>query len=64
MGHHVIPYLDGEALAEALIAEKPNDIHSINARKLGIDRSAAKSFSYAAIYGAQPRRLSQDGWGI
>jgi DNA polymerase I-like protein with 3'-5' exonuclease and polymerase domains len=59
MGHHVSPYTDGEALAEALIAEKPNDIHSINARKLGIDRSAAKSFSYAAIYGAQPKKLSK-----
>lgn len=59
MGHHVIPYTDGEALAEALIAEKPNDIHSINARKLGIDRSSAKSFSYAAIYGAQPKKLSK-----
>ena len=59
MGHYVIPYKDGEALAEALVAEKPNDIHSINARKLGIDRSAAKSFSYAAIYGAQPKKLAK-----
>jgi hypothetical protein len=59
MGHYVIPYKDGEALAEALVAEKPNDIHSINARKLGIERSAAKSFSYAAIYGAQPKKLSK-----
>lgn len=59
MGHYVIPYKDGDALAEALVAEKPNDIHSINARKLGIDRSAAKSFSYAAIYGAQPKKLSK-----
>jgi hypothetical protein len=59
MGHHVIPYKDGEELAIALIAEKPNDIHSINARKLGIDRSAAKSFSYAAIYGAQPKKLAK-----
>lgn len=59
MGHYVIPYKDGEALAEALVAEKPNDIHSINARKLGIDRGAAKSFSYAAIYGAQPKKLAK-----
>jgi hypothetical protein len=59
MGHYVIPYTDGQALAEALVAEKPNDIHSINARKLGIDRSAAKSFSYAAIYGAQPKKLAK-----
>jgi DNA polymerase family A len=59
MGHYVMPYTDGTALAEALVAEKPNDIHSINARKLGIDRSSAKSFSYAAIYGAQPKKLSK-----
>lgn len=59
MGHYVMPYKDGEALAEALVAEKPNDIHSINARKLGIDRGAAKSFSYAAIYGAQPKKLAK-----
>lgn len=59
MGHYVIPYTDGEALAEALVAEKPNDIHSINAKKLGIDRSSAKSFSYAAIYGAQPKKLAK-----
>ena len=64
MGHFVIgppscQYTDGVALAEALVASKPNDIHSINARKLGIDRTAAKSFSYAAIYGAQPKKLSK-----
>lgn len=64
MGHFVIgpashQYTDGHALAESLVASKPNDIHSINARKLGIDRTAAKSFSYAAIYGAQPKKLSK-----
>lgn len=47
MGHYVLPYTDGDNLAAALIAEKPNDIHTINAKKLGIDRSSAKSFSYA-----------------
>lgn len=59
MGHYVIPFTDGQNLANALVAEKPNDIHSINARKLGIDRSSAKSFSYAAIYGAQPKKLAK-----
>jgi DNA polymerase I-like protein with 3'-5' exonuclease and polymerase domains len=59
MGHYVIPYTEGKELATALVAEKPNDIHSINARKLGIERSAAKSFSYAAIYGAQPKKLAK-----
>ena len=58
MGHYVIPFTDGMDLAQALIAEKPNDIHSINARKLGIERNSAKSFSYAAIYGAQPKKLA------
>lgn len=58
-GHFCIPYTDGEALAEALVAEKPNDIHSLNAKKLGIDRSSAKSFSYATLYGAQPKKLSK-----
>lgn len=59
MGHYVMPYTEGTELANALVAEKPNDIHSINARKLGIDRSSAKSFSYAAIYGAQPKKLAK-----
>lgn len=59
MGHYVMPYTEGEELAEALVAEKPNDIHSINAKKLGIDRSSAKSFSYASIYGAQPKKLAK-----
>lgn len=59
MGHYVLPYTDGEALATALVAEKPNDIHSLNAKKLGIDRSSAKGFSYAAIYGAQPKKLAK-----
>lgn len=59
MGHYVMPYTSGKELADALVAEKPNDIHSINARKLGIDRSSAKSFSYAAIYGAQAKKLSK-----
>lgn len=59
MGHYVMPYTDGVELAQAMLAEKPNDIHSVNGRKLGISRSDAKSFSYAAIYGAQPKKLAK-----
>jgi len=59
MGHYVLPYTDGEALAEAMVAEKPNDLHSLNAKKLGIDRSSAKSFGYAVLYGAQAKKLSK-----
>ena len=28
MGHFVMPYKDGEALAESLVAVKPNDLHA------------------------------------
>lgn len=59
MGNYIIPYKDGEALAEALVAEKPNDIHSINARKLGIPRDQAKSLTYAVLYGAQPKKIAK-----
>lgn len=33
--------------------------HSINAKKLGITRDNAKSFSYAVMYGAQPEKLAK-----
>lgn len=64
MGHYVIgteknPYTDGILLAQQLIAEKPNDIHTVNAKKLSISRNDAKSFSYASIYGAQPKKLAK-----
>lgn len=58
-GHYCLPYTEGDKLAEALVAEKPNDIHSINARKLGIDRTSAKSFTYASLYGAQAKKLAK-----
>ncbi len=57
MGHYVLPFKDGAQLAESLLAEKPADLHSVNARKLGIPRDQAKSVSYAVMYGAQPKKL-------
>jgi DNA polymerase family A len=59
MAHYILPYENGQELATALLAVKPNDIHSINARKLGIRRDEAKSFAYASIYGAQPKKLAK-----
>ncbi len=58
-GGYVRKYEDGEALAAMLLAEKPNDLHSINAVKLGISRSDAKSFGYAILYGASPAKLGK-----
>ncbi len=57
-GGHVLKYKGGKELAETLLAEKPNDLHSVNARKLGISRSDAKSFGYAVLYGASPKKLA------
>lgn len=49
-GHYILPF-NGEELAAQLLASKPNDIHTINANKLGISRDQAKSISYMLMYG-------------
>jgi hypothetical protein len=59
MGHYVIKYPEGEELAESMLAEKPLDVHSRNAEKLGIARSEAKSLTYGILYGAQPAKVSK-----
>lgn len=56
-GHFVKKYPFGEELAESLVAEKPNDIHSVNSRKLGIERGTVKSVTYAILYGCSVKKL-------
>jgi hypothetical protein len=56
-GHFVKNYPFGEELAESLVAEKPDDIHSVNSRKLGIERGTVKSITYAILYGCSPKKL-------
>ena len=56
-GHYVKKYPFGAELAESLVAEKPNDIHSVNSRKLNIDRGTVKSVTYAILYGCSPKKL-------
>ena len=51
--------VNGDELAEQLLASKPNDIHSLNAKKLGIPRDQAKSVSYALMYGAAYQKLKK-----
>lgn len=58
-GSYVFKYQDGEALAESLVAEKPNDIHSVNSRKLNIERSVVKSIAYAILYGCSVKKLQK-----
>ena len=57
-GHYILPF-DGEDLSEQLLASKPNDLHSLNAKKLGIPRDQAKSVSYALMYGASYKKLKK-----
>ena len=57
-GHYILPF-NGDELAEQLLASKPNDIHSLNAKKLGIPRDQAKSVSYALMYGAAYQKLKK-----
>ena len=49
-GHYIMNF-EGEGLAEQLLASKPNDIHTVNAKKLGIPRDQAKAISYMLMYG-------------
>ena len=55
-GHYILPF-DGEDLAKALLAEKPNDVHTLNGKKLGIPRGDAKAISYSLMYGASHKKV-------
>lgn len=57
--HYIFKYLGGPELGVALLAEKPNDIHTLNAQKLGITRDNAKSITYALLYGAAAPKLQK-----
>ena len=52
-GHYCWKYTDGQELAKTLLAEKPDDIHTVTGLKLGIPRSDAKSVNYMLIYGGK-----------
>ena len=58
-GHYIMPYEGGKELADTLLAEKPNDVHSVTAKQLGISRNDAKSVNYAILYGASPNKLAK-----
>lgn len=59
MGHYVMKYPKGEEMATMLLAEKPNDWHSVTARKLDISRGDCKSVNYGLIYGSQPKKVAK-----
>lgn len=56
-GHYCLNYTNGKDLAKMLLAEKPNDWHSITALKLDMSRTDVKSLNYAVLYGAQIAKI-------
>ena len=55
---HYTYNFDGGEYAAQLVAEKPNDLHTINAGKWQIERDLAKAVKYAAGYGASGNKLA------
>ena len=52
-------YPQGAEVGKSLVAEKPNDVHTVNSIKMGIPRSDSKSVGYALLYGAAPPKISK-----
>ena len=57
--HYIFDYEGGPELGKSLVAEKPNDIHTVNSLKMGISRTDAKSVGYGSLYGASPAKLAK-----
>lgn len=58
-GSYIYKYPGGPEMAAALVAEKPNDLHTLNSKILGIPRVEVKSFTYAVLYGAAPPKIKK-----
>jgi len=56
-GHYCWKYTNGEELAVSLLAEKPNDIHTLTGLRLGLPRGDAKSINYAILYGSSVNKI-------
>lgn len=56
---HFMARHDGGEYAKVVLAEKPNDVHTMHANLLGISRDTAKTFIYAFIYGAGNEKLGK-----
>lgn len=58
LGHYVARFDEG-AFGKIVLAEKPNDIHTLNAGILGIPRDKAKTWYFAWLYGAGDEKLGK-----
>lgn len=56
LAHYMSKWDDG-AYIERVLGDKPNDVHSVNAKLLGVSRDDSKTISYALIYGAGDKKL-------
>lgn len=61
-GHYVWKYPGGPEYAEALVAPKPNDIHTVTAAKIGIPRVDSKTLKYACVPVNNTQVLTESGW--
>lgn len=50
-GHYIYNYEGGKEMSVTLLAEKPFDLHTVTANKLGLERDDAKSVNYMVLYG-------------
>jgi len=57
--HYIWKYTDGQELSKSLLAEKPFDIHTITANKLGISRVDSKGINYGILYGASIKKVQK-----
>lgn len=63
--HYCWRYDHNKEYCNSLLLEKPNDVHSVTARKISamlkrqFDRTPAKSVKYACSYGAQAARIAK-----
>lgn len=54
---HYMSKWDEGAYIERVLGDKPNDVHTVNAKLLGVTRDESKTISYALIYGAGDEKL-------
>lgn len=61
--HYTHKYPGGKEYGESLTREKPNSVHCVNSRKMGVSRDEAKTVKYLLGYGGQiPKLAKSTGW--
>lgn len=58
-GHYTRQFKGGDEYSKMLVAEKPNDIHTVMAKLNNITRDEQKSLKYGLTYGAQVPKVSK-----